>query len=55
MNKQSTLLLCAMIMVATLSSCDLAGGIFKAGFYTAIIAVVLVIVIILWLVRKMRR
>lgn len=55
MNKQSTLLLCAVVMVLSLSSCEIAGGIFKAGFYSAIIAVVLVIIIIVWLVRKMRR
>lgn len=55
MNKLSTLWLCALAMVMTLSSCEVVGGIFKAGFYTAIILVVLVLVIIIWLVRKMRR
>lgn len=55
MNKLSSVWLCALALVLTLSSCEVVGGIFKAGFYTAIILIVLVIVIILWLVRKMRR
>jgi hypothetical protein len=55
MNKLSTLWLYALVIATTLSSCEVIGGIFKAGFWTAIILVVLVIVIILWLVRKMRR
>jgi hypothetical protein len=52
MTKFSTLWVYAMVIAITLSSCELAGGIFKAGFYTAIIVIVLVIVIIIWLVRK---
>lgn len=36
----------------TLTSCEVVGGIFKAGFWTAIILIVLVVVIILWLVRR---
>ena len=52
MKKFSTLWLYALALAMTLSSCDLAKGIFKAGFYTAIILVVLVVVLILWLVRR---
>lgn len=37
------------------AGCDLAGGIFKAGFTVGIIVVVLVLVLITFLVRKMRR
>jgi hypothetical protein len=55
MNKLSSPWLLVFAMVTTLSSCELAGGIFKAGAYTAIIVIVLVIIIILWIVRKMRR
>ena len=54
MQKLSTLWICAIAMVMTLSSCEVVGGIFKAGFWTAIILVVLVIILILWLVRRMR-
>jgi hypothetical protein len=37
------------------SSCQVVGGIFKAGFWTAIIIVVIVVVLILWLVGRSRR
>jgi hypothetical protein len=55
MKKYSYLWLCALAMVMTLSSCQVIGGIFKAGFWTAIIVVVLVVGIILWLVGRGRR
>ncbi|MBD0288365.1 MAG: phosphatidate cytidylyltransferase [Flavisolibacter sp.] len=42
-------------IVMTLSSCELAKGIFKAGFWTAIIVIVLVVGLILWLVGRARR
>lgn len=35
-----------------LTSCDLAGDIFEAGAWTAIIGIVLVIAVIVWLIRK---
>jgi hypothetical protein len=54
MQKVSTIWICALAMVMTLSSCEIVGGIFKAGFWTAIILIVLVIILILWLIRKMR-
>jgi len=41
-------------VATTLSSCDLAQGIFKAGFYSAFIVIVLVVLGILFLIRKMR-
>lgn len=54
MKQLSTLWLCALALATTLSSCEVIGGIFKAGFWTAIILVVLVVAIILWLVRRGR-
>lgn len=42
----------AFILMLSLSSCDLAGDIFEAGAWTAIIMLVLVIAIIIWIVRK---
>lgn len=54
MQKLSTLWIYAIALVMTLSSCEIVGGIFKAGFWTAIILIVLVIILILWLIRRMR-
>jgi hypothetical protein len=47
-----------MLMIAlavTLSSCELAGGIFKGGVTVGIIIVLVVVFLVLWLVRKGRR
>ncbi|GAA4434953.1 hypothetical protein GCM10023188_26500 [Pontibacter saemangeumensis] len=43
-----------VLLTLTLSSCDVIGGIFKAGAYTAIIVIVLVVVLLFWLFRKFR-
>ena len=45
----------AMAMLVSLPSCEVIGGIFKAGFWTAIILVVLVVILILWLINRGRR
>jgi len=55
MKKLSSLWLSALVLIMTLSSCDAIAGIFKAGFWTAIIIVVIVVVLILWLVNRGRR
>ena len=55
MKQLSGIWLFIVAMAMTLSSCDLVGGIFKAGFYSAIIIIIIVVIIILWLVRRMRR
>jgi hypothetical protein len=55
MKKFSSIWLCALALVITLSSCEVIGGIFKAGFWSAIILVVLVVAVILWLVSRGRR
>jgi hypothetical protein len=44
-----------ILMLLTLTSCDLAGDIFGAGFYTGIFIVVFVIVIIIFIVAKLNR
>lgn len=44
-----------MVMMVMMSSCDLIGGIFKAGMWTALIIIVLVIILVMWLIRKIRR
>ena len=46
--------LLAFLTVA-LSGCDLAKGIFKAGFFSALILVVLLVVVALMLFRRLRR
>jgi uncharacterized membrane protein len=47
-------LLLVALLTAGASGCRLAAGIFKAGFWTGIIIVVLVVVGIVFLVGKMR-
>lgn len=44
----------AIFAVTLLSGCELAGDIFKAGAYTAIIGIVLVVVLVFWIISKMR-
>ena len=41
--------------LAFLSSCEVIGGIFKAGVWVGVIIVVAVIALILWLVSRGRR
>ena len=41
-------------LATTLTGCDAIGAIFKAGAYTGIIAVLLVVALLFFLVRKMR-
>lgn len=43
-----------LVLAVMLSSCDVIGGIFEAGFYTAIILLVIVVVLVVWLLRKFR-
>ncbi|WP_345951466.1 MULTISPECIES: hypothetical protein [unclassified Mucilaginibacter] len=52
MKKLNLLLLTALVM--TLSSCDAIAGIFKAGAYVGIIAVIIVIAIIWWILSLFR-
>jgi len=55
MQKYTTIWLYVLALTMTLSSCEVVGGIFKAGFWAAIILVVIVVAIILWIVNRMRR
>ena len=38
-----------------LTGCDLIGDIFEAGFWTATIIIILVVVLVIWLIRKFLR
>jgi len=55
MARFNYLWLCLAAVMVTLSSCEVVGGIFKAGFWTAIILIVIVVVVIIWLVSRSRR
>jgi hypothetical protein len=55
MKKYAQFWILALALTMTLSSCEVIGGIFKAGFWTAIILIVLVVGLILWLVGRGRR
>ncbi len=39
-------------LILFLSSCELVGDIFKAGMWTGIIGLILVVVLIIWILRK---
>jgi ABC-type Fe3+-siderophore transport system permease subunit len=49
------IVLCFFLMMLSLTSCEVIGDIFSAGFYAGIFVVILVVVIIIWLLRKMGR
>jgi hypothetical protein len=44
-----------VLMLLTMTSCQLAGDIFGAGFYSGIFIVILVIVVIVFIVARMNR
>jgi hypothetical protein len=43
------------VFFLSLTSCELVGDIFQAGMWTGLIVIVLVVVVILWLVNRIRR
>ena len=43
-----------LLIVSLFSSCELVGDIFKAGAYTAIIAIVVIIAVIIWIISHLR-
>jgi hypothetical protein len=47
--------LCFILMLLTMTSCEVIGDIFSAGFYAGIFVVILVVAVIIWLIRKMGR
>jgi hypothetical protein len=52
---RALLLILLLLSTPTLSGCEVVGGIFKAGVYTGVIVVVLILVAVGLLWRKMRR
>lgn len=55
MKQISNLFLLALAMSITLTSCEVVGGIFKAGFYSAFIVIAIVVILIIWLISRSRR
>lgn len=53
--KKLTINVALFAMLSSLSSCELAGGIFKAGMWVGILVVVVVIALIIWLVGRGRK
>lgn len=45
----------ALFLSLGLTSCEVVGDIFKAGMWTAVIGVVLVIALVLWLLGRLRK
>ena len=41
-----------LLLLVTVTSCEVIGDIFSAGFYAGIFVVVAVIALIFWLIRK---
>jgi len=48
------LILPAVMFMLLLSSCEIAGGIFKAGLYTGLAVALVVIIFIIYLIVKFR-
>jgi cytosine/uracil/thiamine/allantoin permease len=51
MKKYSLIAIIALIST-TLSSCELVEGIFKAGVWSGVIIVVIILALIIWLISK---
>jgi cytosine/uracil/thiamine/allantoin permease len=51
MKKYSILTLLALI-ITTLSSCELVEGIFKAGVWSGVIIVVVILALVIWLISR---
>ncbi len=54
-NIKAYLMPMLVLLMLTLSSCEVVGDIFKAGAYTAIFVIVIVAVLIFWIFRKLKR
>lgn len=56
MKKSKGILSAALFfLITTMSSCEVIGGIFKAGMWVGILLVVLVVGIIFWLIGKAKK
>lgn len=49
------LILLLVLLAVSSSGCEVVEGIFKAGLLVGVIMVVIVVALLMWIVRKMRR
>lgn len=52
--KKFNLFIIAALAMCAFSSCSVIGDIFKAGAYTAIIGIIILVLIIFWIISKFR-
>jgi membrane protein implicated in regulation of membrane protease activity len=55
MKNYTTSALVFLVLATTLSSCELVGDIFKAGFYAAFILIAIVVALVIWIFSRFRR
>lgn len=55
MQKSLSFLLTLMVLMVSLSSCEVVGGIFKAGMWTGFLIIVVVVGLIIWLISRGRK
>ena len=54
-KKNLSLLTLLVILAVSSSGCEVVGGIFKAGMWVGVIMVALILVVVFWIMGKMRR
>jgi len=55
MKNSIYLFLLSLLFLFSLNSCEVIGGIFKAGVWVGILVVVVIIVIIIWIFSRFRQ
>ena len=55
MSKNPLLFLLVAVLSFLLPSCELVGGIFKAGMWTGFIIIFVVVALIIWIIAKITR
>ncbi len=55
MKQYASMFVLMLVLATTLSSCEIIGGIFKAGVWVGVIVVAIVVGIIMWLMGKARK
>ena len=55
MKLVSSLWLLLIVSMIGLTSCSVVGGIFKAGMWSSVIIIVVIVALVLWLIGRSRR
>ncbi|HEX8561999.1 MAG TPA: hypothetical protein VF676_03365 [Flavobacterium sp.] len=55
MKKISLQIALVVLMLTSFTSCDIVGDILEAGIWIGIIIVVLIVALIFWIIRKIKR